>query len=74
MEFMGQVAVKSTLLNIISLQAQFGKGFINNKEIKSVDISNLTNLSFASQITILDDNILVNITLDFHHNDEKLEI
>ena len=63
------------MLNIISglLKPNSGKVFINNKEIKSLDISNLTNLSFASQDNvILDDNILVNITLDFHHNDKEI--
>ena len=45
-----------------------GKVLINNKKIKSNDIPKLTNLSFASQDNvILDDNILVNITLNFDH-------
>lgn len=66
---------KSTLLNIISglVKPNSGKVFINNKEIKSVDISSLINLSFASQDNvILDDNILVNITLDFNHNAKEI--
>ncbi len=61
---------KSSLLNIISgiLRPNRGKVLINNKKIKSYDIPKLTNLSFASQDNvILDDNILVNITLNFDH-------
>jgi len=66
---------KSTLLNIISglLKPNSGKIFINNKEIKSADISSLINLSFASQDNvILDDNIFVNITLDFQYDKKEI--
>ena len=50
------------------------KIFINNKSVKSDDIPKLTNLSFASQDNvILDDNILVNITLNFDHNKNDID-
>ena len=63
-------------MNIISgiLRPNKGKIFINNKSVKSDDIPKLTNLSFASQDNvILDDNILVNITLNFDHNKNDID-